>query len=55
MENKGETELNKNLTFQKLTTVSIATEIMTTFTHSVSNLPKIFEKHFSTGINAEIF
>ena len=40
MESKGKTKFHKYYTFQKLTIISIATEIVTTLTNVVSNLLK---------------
>ena len=54
MERKGKTDLHKYSTFQKLTIISVATKIITTLTHYVSNLQKPFGKYLSTEINVEI-
>ena len=47
-------DLHKYLTFQKLTIISVATEIVIALTYYMFNLSKPFEKYLSTKINIEI-
>ena len=41
MESKGKTKFHKYYTFQKLTVISVAIDIMTALTNFVSNIPKL--------------